>query len=79
MISCKEFIGHLDGFLDDELAGEVRAELERHLARCSTCQVVVDQSRKTLSIVTEAGTFDLAQSLPESVTARIMRRIRDGG
>jgi len=76
MISCKDFVGQLGSYLEDDLAAEVRMALDRHLASCTTCQVIVDSSRKTLTIVTDSGAFDLSEVLPESATARIMTRIR---
>lgn len=76
MISCKDFVAQLGGYLEDELSAEVRLAVDQHLASCTTCQVIVDSSRKTLTIVTESGRFELSKLLPESVTARIMARIR---
>jgi anti-sigma factor RsiW len=76
MISCKDFVAQLGSYLEDDIAAELRLALDRHLASCTTCQVIVDSSRKTLTIVTDSGAFDLSEVLPESVTARIMARIR---
>ena len=76
MISCKDFVAQLGSYLEDDLAAELRLALDQHLASCMSCQVIVDSSRKTLKIVTESGEFELSRTLPESVTARIMARIR---
>lgn len=76
MISCKDFIAQLGNYLEDDLAAELRLALDQHLASCTTCQVIVDSSKKTLTIVTESGEFELSQRLSESVTARIMAKIR---
>lgn len=76
MISCKDFIAQLGNYLEDDLAAELRLALDQHLASCTTCQVIVDSSKKTLTIVTESGEFELSERLPESVTARIMAKIR---
>jgi anti-sigma factor RsiW len=76
MISCKDFVAQLGSYLEDDLAAELWLALDQHLASCTTCQVIVDSSRKTLTIVTDSGEFQLSEILPESVTARIMARIR---
>jgi anti-sigma factor RsiW len=76
MISCKVFVAQLGSYLEDDLAAELWLALDQHLASCTTCQVIVDSSRKTLTIVTDSGEFQLSEILPESVTARIMARIR---
>ncbi|MEZ5289813.1 MAG: zf-HC2 domain-containing protein [Vicinamibacterales bacterium] len=76
MISCRDFVAHLGAYLEGDVAEELRAALEAHLATCATCQVVIDSSKKTFTIVTDAGEFELSRSLPDQVTARIMQRIR---
>lgn len=76
MISCKDFVAQLGHYLEDDVAAELRLALDHHLASCTTCQVIVDSSKKTLAIVTESGVFELSERLPESVTARIMSKLR---
>ncbi len=44
-----------------------------------TCQVLVDSTRKTLTIVTEAGRFELPTGLSDRLTATIMEKVRGGG
>ena len=78
MISCQDFITELGNLLDDEVASEVREQLQAHLAHCNTCQVLYDSTRKTLRIVTESGSFDYPQPIAEPLVSRIMDRIRSG-
>lgn len=75
MVSCAEFLAELGDYLDGYLTAELRRELEIHLAQCTTCQVIVDSTRKTLRIMTESGELDLSEALPEPIVARIMKRI----
>ena len=77
MISCHDFITELGNLLDDDVALEVRAQLETHLAHCNTCQVLYDSTRKTLRIVTDSGSFEYPAP-PEPVVTKIMDRIRAG-
>jgi hypothetical protein len=53
--------GREDG--EGQSAVEVRQQLELHLARCRTCQVIYDSTCKTVKIVTETGSFDLPQNV----------------
>jgi hypothetical protein len=76
MIRCDEFITELGSLLDDEVAVEIRQQLELHLAHCRSCQVLYDSTRKTLRIVTESGSFDYPHPIAEPMVERIMSRIR---
>lgn len=76
MYSCDDVLAELANYLDDDVAVEVRRQIESHLAHCKTCQVLYDSSRKTLQIVTESGSFDLPETLSEPLVARIMSKIR---
>ena len=76
MITCDEFITELGSLLDEEVAAEIRNQLESHLAHCRTCQVLYDSTRKTLRIVTESGSFDYPGPIAEPLVEKIMSRIR---
>ena len=76
MIGCNEFMTELGSLLDDEVAKEIREQLELHLAHCRTCQVLYDSTRKTLQIVTESGTFEYPEPIEEPLVEKIMSRIR---
>jgi putative zinc finger protein len=79
MISCQDFIGELGNLLDDDLASEIREQLQAHLAHCNTCQVLYDSTRKTLRIVTESGSFEYPEPIAEPLVSKVMDRIRAGG
>lgn len=64
-------MAELANYLDDQVAAELRRELEVHLAHCRTCQALYDSVRKTLTIVTDSRSFEI----PESVSARILDKI----
>lgn len=76
MIRCDEFINELGSLLDNELAAEIRQQLESHLAHCRTCQVLYDSTRKTLRVVTESGSFEYPEPIAEPLVEKIMARIR---
>lgn len=64
-------MAELANYLDDQVAAELRRELESHLAHCRTCQALYDSVRKTLTIITDSRSFEI----PESVSARILEKI----
>ena len=78
MIACQDFIHELGNLLDNELAAELRQQLEAHLAECNTCQVLYDSTRKTLKIVTDSGSFEYPEPIAEPLVSKIMDRIRTG-
>ena len=78
MISCRDFITELGNLLDDDVASEIREQLEAHLAHCNTCQVLYDSTRQTLRIVTESGSFEYPGPIAEPLVTRVMDRIRSG-
>jgi hypothetical protein len=78
MISCQDFISELGNLLDDDIASEIREQLETHLAHCNTCQVLYDSTRKTLRIVTESGSFEYPGPIAEPLVSKVMDRIRSG-
>ena len=77
MITCADFMAEIGNYLEGDVASQVRLQLEAHLSHCQTCTVLVDSARKTLKIVTEAGSFDLPEAAFRATTAKIMQRIRE--
>lgn len=69
-------MAEIGNYLEGDVAAEVRLQLESHLAHCQTCQVVYDSTRKTLKIVTDSGSFDLADGASKPIVAKVMAKIR---
>jgi predicted anti-sigma-YlaC factor YlaD len=76
VISCEDFIAELGDYLEGDVARLVRAQLENHLAHCAQCRVVYDSARKTVKIITESDSFDLADDAVQDAARKIMTRIR---
>jgi len=76
MISCQDFISELGSLLENDVAAEIREQLEAHLAHCKTCQVLYDSTRKTLRIVTDSGSFEYPEPISEPLVNKIMKRVR---
>jgi len=66
-------------YLEGDVAAEVRLQLETHLSHCTQCQVVYDSARKTVRVLTDSGSFDLPEAAAESITEKIMAKIRSKG
>jgi putative zinc finger protein len=77
LINCADFMAELGNYLEGEVADEVRLQLEHHLSHCQTCTVLVDSTRKTVKIVTEAGAFDLPKTAFRLIMEQVMTRIKE--
>jgi len=71
-------MAELVNYLDDQVAAEIRRELEVHLAHCRTCQALYDSARKTLTIVTESRSFELPEEISSRILEGIMAKVRRG-
>lgn len=65
---CRELLGELSDYVDGALGADLCAELERHLAECENCRVVVDTLRKTVYLYH-------ATAAPEDVPAEVRERL----
>ncbi len=69
---CKRLLGSLSEFIDGELEAELCAQIERHLAECPDCRVVVDTLKKTVYLYHATSQ---ETRLPEGVRDRLYRRL----
>lgn len=76
MLSCDDLRAELSNLVNGELPPELRRALEHHLAECRSCQVLYDSMRKTLTVVTEAGSFEIPQEAADRIRSRVMAEIR---
>lgn len=70
--SCKHFLGMLSEYIDGNLSENLCIELERHLKECTNCQVILDTTRKTISLY-QAIIQD--ECLPGDVQHRLFARL----
>lgn len=72
---CRDFFNQLSDYIDGELAVSLCSELEHHLADCPNCRVVVDTTRKTVSLYRRFGQAEL----PARVSERLWQVIEQTG
>jgi hypothetical protein len=76
MITCDEFFAEFGDYLENRVPPEVRQELELHLSQCRACHVLYDSTRKTVRIVMDSSSFELPKDIADSITDRVMAKIR---
>ena len=47
-LDCQDVRHHLPAYLEGDTAADLSAAIERHLAECQNCHVVVDSLRRTI-------------------------------
>ena len=71
MLDCRSVIAELGNYLDEDCAADLRRHLEAHFEKCPSCRVLVDSTRKTISLVTDSGSFELPMDLSSKIRAKI--------
>jgi anti-sigma factor RsiW len=70
-VTCRDLLDGLSDYLDGEAPGALCAEIERHLAGCEKCRIVVDTLRKTVTLY-----HHLPQpEMPAQVRERLYKRL----
>lgn len=70
---CYHLLGSLSEFVDGSLENELCAEIERHLAGCENCRVVVDTLQRTITLY--HTTAQEPATIPEDVRQRLFLRL----
>lgn len=72
LLTCDQFLQELSDYLDEDVREDVRRELEKHMAECPNCWVMVDTTKKTLNIYKKLE----PDPLPEPLKTRLMQAIQ---
>jgi anti-sigma factor RsiW len=75
-VKCRTVILELSNYLDAELDAATRAEIERHLAACEDCRIVVDTTRKTIEIFCGAEPLPLSEDVRDRLHSALAQRLR---
>ena len=70
--NCRHLLDSLSEYIDGQLREEICQELEKHLAECDNCQIVVDSLRRTISLY---HTVSSSIEIPEGVRERLFLRL----
>lgn len=68
---CKEMLGSLSDYIDGELEAELCTEIDRHVAHCDNCGIVVDTLRRTVTLYHQHG----HEPLPDDVKQRLLHAL----
>jgi anti-sigma factor RsiW len=68
---CESLLGSLSDYVDGTARAELCREIERHLADCDNCRIVVDTLKKTVSLYQTTS----AKEIPADVRERLFIRL----
>lgn len=69
--NCKSLLGSLSDYVDGTAQEDLCRELERHLADCENCRIVVDTLKMTVSLYQSNAETDL----PVAIRERLFKRL----
>jgi len=70
---CQSLLGNLSDYVDGELNPELCEEIEKHIAECQNCHIVVDTLRRTISLYHETAAE--RAEIPGLVRERLFRTL----
>ncbi|HEY5731708.1 MAG TPA: zf-HC2 domain-containing protein [Anaerolineales bacterium] len=70
--NCEGLLESLSAYIDGDLPPELCLELEKHLAGCNDCRVVLNTTRRTIDLVHSPLE---KPDLPDDVRERLFQRL----
>ncbi|MCL6480999.1 MAG: zf-HC2 domain-containing protein [Firmicutes bacterium] len=75
-MDCRTVIRELSEYLDGELDRTLLAEVERHLAHCQDCRVVVNTTKKTIEFYCNSAPLPLPEEVRQRLHAALRTRLQ---
>jgi len=72
---CSHLLGSLSEYVDGTLGEQLCAEIERHVADCEDCRVVINTLEKTVYLYHTSATME-PPNVPEDVKQRLYKRLK---
>jgi len=69
--NCQALLGTLSEYIDGELPAELCKEIEKHLAGCDNCRVVLNTTKRTIDLVR----VPVDEDVPADVRERLFKRL----
>jgi len=79
LLTCKQFLQELSGYIEKTLDPQELAELRRHVNECPNCFVVCDTAEKTLRVFKGMECLPVPKGIQSRLMAAIEKRMKDKG
>jgi len=73
-MTCTDFLSQLTDYFDGHISPELLEEVRTHTASCHHCEVVLDTTRKTISVYRDNELYELSTELRERLHTAIMAK-----
>ena len=74
-MNCKNVIREVSNYIDGDLDPHLLEDLKRHLEHCEDCTMIVDQTKKSIAILSGSKLFDLPDDVRARLRAAVHRKI----
>lgn len=72
-MKCEDLLQMLNDYVDGDIDPAVCEEFEKHLEGCNPCQIVVDNTRKTIKLYKDEEIYEL----PFEFRQRLHKALQD--
>jgi predicted anti-sigma-YlaC factor YlaD len=73
-MKCQELLSALNEYMDGETQSALCQALQEHLAHCSSCRVVIDNVRQTITLYRASEAMPLPTGLHEKIRSIMQER-----
>ena len=73
-MTCTDFLSQLTDYFDGQISPELLEEVRTHTASCHHCEVVLDTTRKTISVYRDNELYEISTELRERLHTAIMAK-----
>ena len=77
MDNCREYLEDLCSYVDGEADDSVCKEIEKHLADCQDCKIMIDTLRQTVKLCREGKEEPLPEGLKATMKAVIEKKWKE--
>jgi anti-sigma factor RsiW len=75
MLDCKHVWREISNYLENDLAPELRREIELHLETCKHCAALLDSTHNVLVLIADERTFQLPIGFHERLKKRLAKEV----
>jgi anti-sigma factor RsiW len=78
-LNCKGVIREISNYIDGELDAPTKQEIERHLADCGECAMVINQTKLTVDIFCDSQPVELPAEVRSRLHDALRRKTQNPG